>query len=82
MREQEATKVDITIGVKHVARELTLESEQSPEEVQSAVDKAISEGTSLVLKDDKGRQVVVPSESLAYVELGPSEQRRVGFGIV
>ncbi|GAA4417054.1 DUF3107 domain-containing protein [Georgenia halophila] len=74
--------MEITIGVKHVNRELTLDSDQSTDEIQAAVDKAISDGTSLVLGDDKGRQVVVPSSSLAYVELDAKEQRRVGIGIV
>lgn len=74
--------MDITIGVKHVAREINLESEQTPEEVVEAVRAATQDGTPLVLQDTKGRRVVVPSEALAYVELGSTEQRRVGFGLV
>jgi hypothetical protein len=34
----------------------------------------------LVLSDDKGRQVMVPADKVAYVELGESETRKVGFG--
>lgn len=74
--------MDITIGVKHVAREIGLESEQTPEEVVEAVQAATQAGTPLVLQDSKGRRVVVPADSLAYVELGSTEQRRVGFGLV
>jgi hypothetical protein len=73
--------VEITIGVRNVAREISLESTQSPEEVLAAVDKALEGSTSLVLEDDKGRRVVVPAGALGYVELGPTEQRRVGFGL-
>lgn len=74
--------MDITIGVKHVAREITLESEQAPEEVLETVRAVTQDGTPLVLQDSKGRRVVVPSDALAYVELGSTEQRRVGFGLV
>ena len=34
----------------------------------------------LALTDERGRQVVVPSNKLAYVEIGEPESRRVGFG--
>ena len=33
----------------------------------------------LVLSDDKGRQVMVPADKVAYVELGESESRKVGI---
>jgi len=33
----------------------------------------------LSLIDDKGKKILVPGESLAFVEIGASEQRRVGF---
>ena len=34
----------------------------------------------LTLSDESGRQVVVPADKLAYVEIGEPETRRVGFG--
>ncbi|MDQ1465480.1 MAG: hypothetical protein QOC73_2421, partial [Actinomycetota bacterium] len=37
-------------------------------------------GGLLVLADEKGRRVMVPVEKLAYVEIGESLERRVGFG--
>lgn len=74
--------MEITIGVRNVQREITLESTQSPDEVLAAVDKAIAGASSLVLQDEKGRHVVIPAGALGYVELGPTEQRRVGFGLV
>jgi hypothetical protein len=72
--------VEVRIGVKGAPRELSLESAQSPDEVQKAVDKAMSSGTgSLVLADDKGRRVIVAADKLAYVEIAESDSRRVGF---
>jgi hypothetical protein len=37
-------------------------------------------GGLLVLVDEKGRQLLVPSDKLAYVEIGEANERRVGFG--
>lgn len=73
--------MELRIGVQHVNRELTLESGQGADEVQKAIAKALSgEEPLLVLTDDKGRRVVVPSDKLAYVEIGEESMRRVGFG--
>ncbi len=73
--------MEVKIGVQYAPRELVLESAQSPEEVQAAVSRALSEsGGVLDLQDEKGRRVLVPTAVLAYVEIAESESRRVGFG--
>jgi Protein of unknown function (DUF3107) len=72
--------VEVKIGVQNVGREIVLESSQSPEEVAAAVSKAVGGGDVLQLKDDRGRLVLVPTKTLAYVEIGVEESRRVGFG--
>jgi hypothetical protein len=73
--------VEIKIGVQHAARELSLESELSAEEVEKTVSAALTGKTSLlVLTDEKGRKVIVPTDRLAYVEIGEPSSRRVGFG--
>lgn len=74
--------MEITIGVQHIARELVLESDQTPAEVAAAVAAALSGGTTLELVDSRGRRIVVPSASIGYVEIGTEEQRRVGFGTI
>lgn len=71
--------MEITIGIRQVARELTLETTQSADEVRAAVEAALS-GAVLDLTDSRGRRVIVPSEAIGYVELGAEEARRVGFG--
>ncbi|MCA1703659.1 MAG: DUF3107 domain-containing protein, partial [Actinobacteria bacterium] len=35
----------------------------------------------LSLADDKGRRYLVPAAKVAYVEIGPSDGRRVGFAV-
>jgi hypothetical protein len=72
--------VEIKIGVQQIAREIALESDQSPEEIDAAVRKAIADGGILTLEDDKGRRVMVPADRLAYVDISPAASRRVGFG--
>jgi len=73
--------VEIKIGVQHAARELSLESELSAEEVEKTVSAALTGKTSLlVLTDEKGRKVIVPTDRLAYIEIGEPSSRRVGFG--
>ncbi len=72
--------MEVKIGVQHVARELVLESTQSPQEVEKAIADALKADLGvLTLTDDKGRRVVVPADKLAYVEIAEAEQRRVGF---
>jgi hypothetical protein len=74
--------VEIKIGVVDSPRELTLVSRQSPDEVESLVADAMNNTeTVLALTDEKGRRLLVPSQRLAYVEIGPSEMPRVGFGV-
>jgi hypothetical protein len=73
--------VEVRIGVQHVTRELVVDSAESQEAVIAAVSAAVAGTTEvLALTDERGRQVVVPSNKLAYVEIGEPESRRVGFG--
>jgi hypothetical protein len=72
--------VEVKIGVQYAAREIVLESNQTPDAVAQLVTAALKTGGLLVLADEKGRRVMVPVEKLAYVEIGESLERRVGFG--
>ena len=75
--------MEVKIGVQHANRELVLESEQTPEEVQEAVAAALSGKADLLqLTDDKGRRVIIPADRLAYVEIGEVSIRKVGFGAI
>jgi hypothetical protein len=71
--------VEVKIGVQQTAREVVLESAQTPDEVVALVSAAIKDGTPLTLADDKGRTVVVPGDKIAYVEVGAGERGRLGF---
>jgi Protein of unknown function (DUF3107) len=72
--------VEVKVGVADTARELVLNSNQSQDEIESLVAAALKDSAgTLSLVDDKGRRYVVPASRVAYVEIGTSDARRVGF---
>ncbi|HEY9356615.1 DUF3107 domain-containing protein [Arthrobacter sp. R4] len=72
--------MEIKIGIQNIGREIVLESAQDADSVATVVEEAITKGTELRLKDDKGRIIIVPGNALGYVEIGAEEARKVGFG--
>jgi hypothetical protein len=71
--------VEVRIGVQQSARELVLESTETPEDVAKKVAAALKAEGLLDLVDEKGHRVIVPAAKLAYVEIAALEPRRVGF---
>ena len=72
--------MDIRIGIKHSARELSFDTSESAAEVEKKVAEAIESSSKLInLTDSKGNVFLVPTEALAYLEIGAEEARRVGF---
>ncbi len=76
--------MDVRIGVTYTAKEIDLElgDDADPAQVQADVDSALSGDQKVFwLTDRKGRRVGVPTEKIAYVEIGtPEAARRIGFG--
>ncbi|RZS44231.1 uncharacterized protein DUF3107 [Herbihabitans rhizosphaerae] len=72
--------MEVKIGVAETAREIVLNSTLTPDEVEALVADALknTQGT-LTLVDEKGSRYVVPSARVAYVEIGKSDSRKVGF---
>jgi len=76
--------VEVKIGVTDSPREIAFSSAQTPDELEKALTTALSsgdKGSLLSLTDEKGRRFLVQASKIAYVELGPADGRRVGFGI-
>lgn len=72
--------VDIRIGIANNPREISFESSQTAAEVEQIVAAALdSDAKYLKLSDEKGKLYIVPLTSLAYVEVGSEESRRIGF---
>jgi hypothetical protein len=72
--------VEVKIGVQNASRELVIDSELASDDVEATVAKAMSsDDRVIVLTDTKGRKVIVPTDKLAYVEIGSPSVGQVGF---
>ena len=71
--------MEVKIGVQHAPRELVVESADSVEEIQAALDKALADDGTLAISDARGRQILVPARAIAYVEIGGGVTGQVGF---
>ncbi len=71
--------MEVKIGVQNAARELTIETDESADQVEKLVSEAVAGEGVLTLTDTKGRRVVVPAAKLAYVEIGHGTLGQVGF---
>ncbi len=74
--------MDVRIGVTYTAKELEVELPDGTDaaQVKADVEAALTSGGVLWLTDKRGRQVGVPAEKVAYVDLGSaSDSRRIGF---
>jgi hypothetical protein len=76
--------VDVRIGVTYTGKELEVElpDDADRDQIAKQIDAAVAgDNPVLWLTDRKGKTVGVPSEKIAYVELGrAASDRRVGFG--
>ena len=72
--------MEVKIGVQQAPRELSVEVDDDAEAVEKAIRDALADDAGLlVLTDNKGRKVLVPTARLAYVELGSPAIGQVGF---
>ncbi|MEI8080243.1 MAG: DUF3107 domain-containing protein [Actinomycetes bacterium] len=72
--------MEIKIGIQHTPREIVLDVDLTADQIAKELANAQTKSGTLILKDIKGRQVLVPADKIAYIEIGEPEQRRVGFG--
>ena len=72
--------MDIRIGIVNTGRELGFETTESAETVKTSVAQALDSGaTHVSFRDNKGNSYIVPTATLAYIEVGTEESRRIGF---
>ncbi|NLT56755.1 MAG: DUF3107 domain-containing protein [Actinomycetales bacterium] len=72
--------MDIKIGFVESPRELVITTDAKQEEVADQVTEALSnDAATLQLTDAKGVRYVIRARQIAYVELGTTTQRFVGF---
>lgn len=71
--------MEVKIGIQSVPRELIVETDMSSEQVESALAKALEANGTLALTTHKEGRLLIPADKVAYLELGSTESRRVGF---
>lgn len=71
--------VDIRIGMMNTGRELNFSSDEAAEAITQKVDEALAGKASLSFTDSKGSTYIIPTASLAYIEVGSEQVRKVGF---
>ena len=73
--------MDIRIGITHGGRELSVEiDDDAVEDAAASLEGALAGDSSVLwLTDRSGRRVGVPIDKLAFLELGPAGDRRIGF---
>ncbi len=71
--------MEVKIGVQHASRELVVDTDSTPDDVEARLAEALAGNGVLRLSDIKGRTVVVPAEKIAYLELGSPTSSTVGF---
>lgn len=72
--------MEVKVGIQHVNREITIETEETAAAVVEAFNRALAEDSMLTLSDAKGGSVLVRAGTVAYLDLGKEQVRRVGFG--
>jgi hypothetical protein len=74
--------MDVRIGVVYTPKELVVELPGAADDVRATIDAALTAKQPLVwLTDAKGRRVGVPTDKIAYVEIGSDDSApKIGFG--
>lgn len=72
--------VEIKIGIRNIGRELTIETDQTAEDLEQSLREALSANGVLVIEANKGRRVLLPATQIGYVDMGSELARPVGFG--
>ena len=82
IRTERVPGVEVKIGITDSPRELIFNSAQTPSEVEKLIMEALGIDPGLLaLTDEKGQRFLVQTASIAYVQIGAADVRRVGFAV-
>lgn len=73
--------MNITIGIRDCARDISIDLDMERDTFISHVNTAVQDLSVLDFTDSKGQQYLVPARSIAYIQIGEQVERRVGFAI-
>ena len=76
--------MDVRIGVTYSPKEIDLEmaDDLDRSNLKAEIEQALADDDRVLwLTDRRGRQVAIPSNKVAYIEIGsPEDSHRIGFG--
>ncbi|MEI6119591.1 MAG: DUF3107 domain-containing protein [Actinomycetes bacterium] len=78
-KKSDSQNTDVRIGISDSNHELRIETALSSDQVLALVQDALKNESPLVITDIKNQSTVIPAKKIAFVELGDSPDRRVGF---
>ena len=75
--------MEVRIGVTQTPREIEIElADGTRDQVVKDIEQALGNDDGVLwLTDRRGRTVGIPSAKVAYIEISPTEDRRVGFSV-
>jgi hypothetical protein len=71
--------MEVKIGVQHAPRELVVDTADTAEEVEARLADAVAGDGLFAVTDSRGRRVLVPARTIAYLEIGGGAIGQVGF---
>lgn len=72
--------MEIKIGITNTAREVVIDAQEDADAVENQLREVLDNPKGvLALTDSKGRKVLIPASGIAYVDLGTTNTRQVGF---
>jgi hypothetical protein len=73
--------VEVRIGVTQTPKEIDIEvADGNREQLVKDIEAALADDDAVLwLTDRRGRTIGVPSGKVAYIEIAPTEDRKVGF---
>lgn len=74
--------MELNVGVKGTGRELKLEVDMTEADLLKLVEEGLANNGVIKLTDDKEQTFLIPAANLGFIQIGASEPRRVGFGLV
>lgn len=72
--------MEVRIGIKHSPRELSFETDTPAADIRTQFEQALAADAKVIsLSDNKGREYVVTTKAITYLEIGAETGRKVGF---
>ncbi|MDP4015471.1 MAG: DUF3107 domain-containing protein [Candidatus Nanopelagicales bacterium] len=73
--------MEVRIGVQDISHDIVFESDSEPQDLAEVISTSWANEEMITLHDSKGRRILVPSDKIGFIELGPPTREQVGFGV-